>query len=76
MEAAALLGYKNKTHFYLFQVVFEGILERGYQGDIAIDDIRVFDGQCQESPTFDETRREDEARRREIVAAARKRTRN
>ena len=29
-----------------FQVVFAAILEYGYQGDIAIDDVRIFDGEC------------------------------
>ena len=35
------------------QVVFEAILDRGYQGDMAIDDIRVFEGLCIEMYTTD-----------------------
>ncbi|OWF55095.1 uncharacterized protein LOC110464965 [Mizuhopecten yessoensis] len=29
-----------------YQIVFEGIIGRGYQGDMAIDDIKVTDGVC------------------------------
>ncbi|XP_060073279.1 uncharacterized protein LOC132553085 [Ylistrum balloti] len=29
-----------------YQIVFEGIIGRGYQGDMAIDDIKVTDGHC------------------------------
>ena len=37
--------------FWIFcQVVFEGITERGFQGDLAIDDFRIFDGSCYEAP--------------------------
>lgn len=32
--------------FAWFQITFEAILERGYQGDIAIDDISVLEGAC------------------------------
>ncbi len=38
----------------LSQVVFEAILERGYQGDLAIDDVRVFEGSCVEVSTKDD----------------------
>ena len=30
----------------LFQVVFEGVVGNGYQGDIAVDDISILNGKC------------------------------
>ena len=34
------------NHLATYHVVFEGILESGTEGDIAIDDVRVTDGAC------------------------------
>lgn len=31
------------------KVVFEGLMEKGYQGDIAVDDFQIFDGDCTET---------------------------
>lgn len=55
----------------LRQVVFEAILENGYLGDMAIDDVRVFDGTCYNAKTLDQVRRDDEDNRRAILAAER-----
>ena len=32
--------------FIMFQLVFEGVVGNGYQGDVAIDDISVKSGAC------------------------------
>ncbi|CAH1782824.1 unnamed protein product [Owenia fusiformis] len=42
----AKLDIDARSAFFGYQVVFEGILETGYQGDIAIDSIKVHDGLC------------------------------
>ncbi|KAL5017582.1 hypothetical protein ScPMuIL_007171 [Solemya velum] len=42
----ARLGIPKELARAGFQLVFEGITESGYLGDIALDDIRVFDGPC------------------------------
>ena len=30
----------------MFQVIFEGVTENGYEGDISLDDISIHDGEC------------------------------
>ena len=44
--------------YFSFQVVFEAILEAGYAGDIAIDDFRIFDGECYNVMTAEEMEKE------------------
>ena len=34
------------ANFVFLQVVFEGVVGNGYQGDIAIDDISMTQGNC------------------------------
>ena len=38
--------------YHLLQVVFEGVIGNGYQGDIAIDDISVMNGKCSSPGKF------------------------
>ena len=38
---------------FFIKIVFEGIRGNGYQGDIAIDDIKLTDGQCAGAGTCD-----------------------
>ncbi|KAK3094637.1 hypothetical protein FSP39_004295 [Pinctada imbricata] len=42
----ALLSIPKSLSKVGFQLVFEGITRNGYQGDIAVDDISVKDGEC------------------------------
>lgn len=37
---------KRFQNVIILQFVFQGIRGKGYQGDIALDDIRVLDGTC------------------------------
>ena len=42
--------FKIKCRNVLFpQIVFEGIRGSGYRGDIAIDDIKLINGRCQQT---------------------------
>lgn len=36
---------------FLFQIVFEGVVGTGYQGDIALDDLSFTSGRCTLSPS-------------------------
>ena len=40
--------------FFCFQIIFETRTEAGYEGDIALDDVRVFEGKCEGARSYDE----------------------